>query len=129
MIEKCSGLLGRLKLIVCFASMPSYNFQDFGEKKTHTHFPSKWNRLVLFPWVCAVFSPLRIGFWKFFDAKHTINFKRPYGYKDYRDKSNKGIILKATKMLVLLVTMNSRSLAPTILPGDSDLCVTGKLMA
>ncbi len=33
--------LGCLKLIVFFASTPSYNFQDFGEKKAHTHLPSK----------------------------------------------------------------------------------------
>ena len=30
------------------------------------------------PPVCAVFLPLRIGFHKSFDAKHTINFKWPY---------------------------------------------------
>ncbi len=58
--------LGRLKLIVCFASARAFNFLARCGKKTQ-YFA-----------VCVVFSRARIQFLKFPDAKHTFNFKRPY---------------------------------------------------
>ncbi len=65
-------LLGHLKLIVCFASTPSYNFQDLSEKNPHS-FSFK---ILRFHWIFCVlcFCPRAYDF----DAKHTINFKRPY---------------------------------------------------
>ncbi len=80
-------ILGRLKLIVCFASTPSYNFKDLSETRTMVlirawlTFLNKnatYIATMLFSGVCAVFLPSRIGFHKSFDAKHTINLKRPY---------------------------------------------------